>query len=144
MSLVRRVEQQLINRLGFYHRYRKDSLHSYANMAEEEDFSALPLADQFAHKNWKARKGGYETAVKQFDLAASENDPLVRQFLQDAGVWKGVVADSNVAAQQEGLGALLSFLNIAGYQGCVRLVRHRVSSIIQTPPNPTVSTGLGI
>jgi len=90
-------------------------------MAEEEDFSQLALVDQFAHKNWKARKGGYEAAVKAFDSAATEDDPVVRQFLNDSGIWKGVVADSNVAAQQEGLGAYISFLNIAGAQGCTRL-----------------------
>ena len=91
-------------------------------MAEEEDFSQLPLADQFTHKNWKARKGGYETAVKRFDSAASEDDPIVRQFLGDSGIWKGVVGDTNVAAQQEGLGAYISFLNIAGQAGCTRSV----------------------
>lgn len=91
-------------------------------MAEEEDFSQLPLVDQFTHKNWKARKGGYEAAAKQFDTAVTEDDPIVRQFLSDAGIWKGVVGDSNVAAQQEGLGAYISFLNIAGHSGCIRSV----------------------
>ncbi|KAF2460476.1 armadillo-type protein [Lineolata rhizophorae] len=89
-------------------------------MAEEEDFSQLPLQDRFAHKNWKVRKEGYEAAKKEFDNAASEGDPIVRQFIQDAGLWKGAVADSNVAAQQEGLAALCAFLQIAGPQGCVR------------------------
>lgn len=92
------------------------------NMAEqEEDFSSLPLSDRFAHKNWKVRKEGYEAAAKEFNGAVGENDPVVRQFTNDAGIWKGVVADSNVAAQQEGLGALCAFLDIAGSQGCARL-----------------------
>ena len=91
------------------------------NMAEgEEDFSSLPLPDRFTHKNWKVRKEGYEAAAKEFDLAQGETDPVVRQFIQDASIWKGVVGDSNVAAQQEGLNALCSFLNIAGTQGCTR------------------------
>jgi cytoskeleton-associated protein 5 len=91
-------------------------------MAEEEDFSSLPLPDRFTHKNWKVRKEGYEASAKIFDLAQSENDPDVRQFINDASLWKGAVGDSNVAAQQEALGALISFLNIAGVQGCTRYV----------------------
>jgi hypothetical protein len=90
-------------------------------MAEqEEDFSSLPLTERFTHKNWKVRKEAYEDGAKQFDLAQSENDPAVRQFTNDPGLWKGAVADSNVAAQQEALGSLVSFLNIAGIQGCTR------------------------
>ncbi|RAR16495.1 spindle pole body component alp14 [Stemphylium lycopersici] len=89
-------------------------------MADEEDFSSLPLPDRFTHKNWKVRKEGYEAAAKEFSLAASESDPVVRQFINDASIWKGVVGDSNVAAQQEGLGALCAFLDIAGHQGCTR------------------------
>jgi hypothetical protein len=87
---------------------------------QEEDFSSLPLPDRFVHKNWKVRKEAYEAAAKEFGLAASESDPIVRQFINDAGIWKGVVGDSNVAAQQEGLGALCAFLDIAGTQGCTR------------------------
>ena len=90
-------------------------------MAEaEEDFSNLPLPDRFSHKNWKVRKEGYEAAVKVFDLAQSEADPDVRKFINDPSLWKAAVADSNVAAQQEALGALIAFLNIAGVQGCTR------------------------
>jgi protein STU2 len=86
----------------------------------EEDFSSLPLPDRFVHKNWKVRKEGYEAATKEFNLAASENDPVVRQFVNDASIWKQVVGDSNVAAQQEGLGALCAFLEISGASGSTR------------------------
>ncbi|KAF2001990.1 ARM repeat-containing protein [Amniculicola lignicola CBS 123094] len=98
---------------------------------EQEDFSALPLPDRFIHKNWKVRKEGYEAAAKEFDLAASEHDPVVRQFINDAGIWKGVVGDSNVAAQQEGLGALCSFLQIAGREGATRTRQMTVSTIAE-------------
>lgn len=86
---------------------------------QEEDFSKLPLPDRFAHKNWKVRKEGYEAATKEFKTAQS-SDPLVRDFTSDAGIWKGVVADSNVAAQAEGLNALNAFLEIAGKAGATR------------------------
>ncbi|KAJ4359595.1 uncharacterized protein N0V89_000150 [Didymosphaeria variabile] len=101
-------------------------------MAEaEEDFSKLPLPDRFVHKNWKVRKEGYEAATKEFDLAASESDPVVRQFIQDASIWKGVVGDSNVAAQQEGLKALCSFLQISGAAGCQRTRQITVATIAE-------------
>ena len=89
-------------------------------MAEEEDFSSLPLPERFTHKNWKVRKEGYEAAAKEFDKAQDESDPVVQEFIRDSGLWKGAVADSNVAAQQEALACLCSFLQIAGLQGCTR------------------------
>jgi protein STU2 len=92
-------------------------------MAEqEEDFSSLPLLDRWVHKNWKARKDAYLEAANSFDEARSEGDPLVRQFTNDTSLWKSAVSDSNVAAQQEALGALCSFLHIAGVQGATRYV----------------------
>lgn len=95
-------------------------------MAEqEEDFSSLPLPDRFAHKNWKVRKEGYEAAAKEFDSAQSESDPVVKQFTSDASIWKAAVTDSNVAAHQEALNALESFLQIAGTPGCTRCDRTR-------------------
>ena len=113
-------EMRLTERLAFSapDNPRHSNPHKMAD--QEEDFSSLPLPDRFTHKNWKVRKEGYEAAAKEFDIAQSEADPVVRQFIQDAGIWKGVVADSNVAAQQEGLGALCSFLQISGTQGCTR------------------------
>jgi hypothetical protein len=89
-------------------------------MADEEDFSSLPLTDRWVHKQWKVRKEAYEAGAKAFDGAQSENDPVVRQFIQDPNLWKSAVSDPNVAAQQEALGALCSFLQIAGTQGCTR------------------------
>ncbi len=87
---------------------------------QEEDFSSMPLTDRWVHKNWKVRKEAYEDAVKQFDAAQSEGDSVVRQFTNDPNLWKSAVSDSNVAAQQEALGALCSFLQIAGTTGCTR------------------------
>jgi len=89
-------------------------------MAEqEEDLSSLPLTDRWVHKNWKVRKEAYEAATKEFKTA-QESDSIVRDFVSDSGLWKGAAADSNVAAQQEGLAALCAFLEIAGTPGCTR------------------------
>lgn len=112
-------------------------------MAEaEEDFSSLPLTDRFQHKVsdiprliqhsitkannlftiqiWKVRKAAYEDAAKQFEITPDEHDPLFRPFIQDSGLWKGAVADSNVAAQQEGIAALCSFLKFGGKEGATK------------------------
>ncbi|CRG87764.1 Spindle pole body component alp14 [Talaromyces islandicus] len=90
-------------------------------MAEaEEDFSSLPLPDRFTHKVWKVRKEGYEDSVKEFEKTPDESAPVFRPFLLDSGLWKGAVADSNVAAQQEGLAAYCAFLKYGGQQACIK------------------------
>ncbi|KAJ5777700.1 Armadillo-like helical [Penicillium odoratum] len=86
----------------------------------EPDFSSLPLPDRFAHKNWKVRKEGYEDAKAQFEKTPDESAAVFTPFLQDPGLWKGAVADSNVAAQVEGLGAYCAFLKFGGVQACTR------------------------
>lgn len=85
-------------------------------MGDAEDFSQLSLPDQFQHKNWKARKGGYEAAAKEFKTA-QPSDPLVREFTLDSNLWKGAVGDANAAAQQEALNAYNEFLQAAGADG---------------------------
>ena len=88
-----------------------------STMADDgEDFSQLPLVDRFTHKNWKARKGGYEAAAKEFEVTPDESAPAFRPFIQDSGLWKSAAGDSNVAAQQEGLAALCAFLKYGGVQ----------------------------
>ncbi|KAI3532929.1 spindle pole body component alp14 [Colletotrichum filicis] len=89
-------------------------------MAEEEDFSSLPLQDRFTHKVWKVRKQAYEDAAKAFAATADEYDNAFRPFLSDSGLWKGAVADSNVAAQQDGLAAYCAFLKFGGKEHCTR------------------------
>ena len=101
-------------------------------MAEqEEDFSKLPLPDRFTHKQWKVRKEGYEAAVKEFEVTPDESDPVFRPFVQDPGLWKNAAGDSNVAAQQEGLGALCAFLKYNGQQGASRSRSHAIQPIYE-------------
>ncbi|EMC98228.1 hypothetical protein BAUCODRAFT_105376 [Baudoinia panamericana UAMH 10762] len=99
-------------------------------MAEEEDFGALSLPDQFAHKNWKARKGGYETAAKEF-RTAQPDDAIVRDFTLDSNLWKGAVSDSNVAAQQEALNAYNAFLDAAGADGARKTRGVTVQGVVE-------------
>ncbi|KAG6037901.1 hypothetical protein E4U41_004658 [Claviceps citrina] len=87
---------------------------------QEEDFSSLPLADRFTHKIWKVRKAAYEDAAKQFSQSPDESDPCFRPFLNDPGLWKSAVMDSNVAAQQEAITALCAFLKFGGRDCALR------------------------
>ncbi|CDM37852.1 hypothetical protein DTO013E5_6365 [Penicillium roqueforti] len=101
-------------------------------MAEvPEDFSSLPLPDRFTHKNWKVRKEGYEDAKAQFEKTPDESDPIFGPFIQDPGLWKGAVADSNVAAQSEGLAAYCAFLKFGGVQACTRSRTYTIGPIAE-------------
>lgn len=46
-------------------------------------------------------------------------------------MWKSAVADSNVAAQQEGMAALCAFLKFGGREGAVRSRQHTITSIVE-------------
>ncbi|PKS13126.1 hypothetical protein jhhlp_000468 [Lomentospora prolificans] len=98
---------------------------------QEEDYSSLPLTDRWTHKIWKVRKAAYEDGAKQFSTTASESDPVFRPFLQDSGLWKGAVADSNVAAQQEGIAALCAFLKFAGPDAAIRSRGQTITPIFE-------------
>ncbi|KAI9814567.1 MAG: Microtubule-associated protein, microtubule dynamics during spindle orientation [Pycnora praestabilis] len=101
-------------------------------MAEQEDdLSSLPLSDRFAHKVWKVRKQAYEDAAKEFEKTPDESDPAFKPFLLDPGLWKGAVADSNVAAQQEGITSLCAFLQYGGTQACTRTRNQTISPIVE-------------
>ncbi|KAK9448339.1 armadillo-type protein [Limtongia smithiae] len=91
-------------------------------MAEqEEDFSALPLVDRAVHKMWKVRLAAYEEMTRTFTVSASENDPCFRPFLNDPALYKKVVTDSNVAAQEAGITSLVAFLQYGGVNACQRI-----------------------
>ncbi|KAL5086353.1 hypothetical protein Trisim1_009076 [Trichoderma cf. simile WF8] len=111
--------------------FRYLSLPSRAAMAEEEDFSSLPLPDRFSHKNWKVRKQAYEDVAKQFAKSPDESDPCFRPFLNDPGLWKSAVSDSNVAAQQEAITSLCEFLKYGGRDGALRTRGVAISPMVE-------------
>ncbi|KAH7193871.1 armadillo-type protein [Fusarium flagelliforme] len=100
-------------------------------MAEEEDFSSIPLPDRFTHKVWKVRKAAYEEATKQFEKSPDESDPCFRPFLNDAGLWNKAVLDSNVAAQQEAVTALCAFLKYGGRDCCLRTRGQTITPMVE-------------
>ncbi|KAI1636618.1 armadillo-type protein [Biscogniauxia mediterranea] len=97
----------------------------------EPDYSSLPLTERWVHKVWKVRKQAYEEASKQFELTPDESDPAFRPFNQDPSLWKSAVADSNVAAQSDGIAAFCAFLKFGGREGCVRSRGHVIGPIVE-------------
>ncbi|KAI6092992.1 armadillo-type protein [Hypoxylon rubiginosum] len=97
----------------------------------EPDYSSLPLTDRWVHKVWKVRKGAYEEAAKQFEVTPDEHDPAFRPFNQDPSLWKGAVADSNVAAQSDGIAAFCAFLKFGGKENCIRSRGQVVTPIVE-------------
>jgi len=114
-----------------------------ADGAATEDFSSLPLNDRVEHKVprcrrcprqgvvrrslyqafhlcrsltqvWKARVSAYEELAKLFRTLPSADDPEYRKWI---GYLKKMVTDSNAAAQDAGIVALLSFLQNADIGG---------------------------
>lgn len=101
-------------------------------MAEgEPDYSSLPLTDRWVHKLWKVRKEAYEEAAKAFEITPDEYDPAFRPFNQDPSLWKGAVADSNVAAQTDGTASFVAFLKFGGKENSVRSRGHTVTPICE-------------
>ncbi|KAL2150417.1 hypothetical protein VTH82DRAFT_6980 [Thermothelomyces myriococcoides] len=100
-------------------------------MAEEEDYSSLPLTERWVHKVWKVRKQAYEEAAQQFEKTPDEYDPAFEPFTRDPSLWKSAAADSNVAAQQEGLAALCAFLKFASSDAGLRARQHAVTPIAE-------------
>lgn len=68
----------------------------------------------FPSQLWKARVHGYEEATKLFRKIADEKSPEWNKYL---GLIKKFVADSNVAAQEKGLEASLTYIENAHVAG---------------------------
>ncbi|KAI2622287.1 ARM repeat-containing protein [Xylaria nigripes] len=97
----------------------------------EPDYSSLPLTERWVHKVWKVRKEAYEETAKQFEITPDEYDPAFRPFNQDPGLWKSAVADSNVAAQSDGINTYCAFLKFGGREGCLRSRGQVITSIVE-------------
>lgn len=80
---------------------------------------------------WKIRKQAYEEAAQEFEKTPDEYHAAFRPFTQDSGLWKSAVADSNVAAQQEGLAALCAYLKFGGREGANRARQHAITPIAE-------------
>lgn len=60
------------------------------------------------------RLAAYEDMKSQFSRSASESDPCFRPFLDNPQIYKKIVTDSNVVAQEAGIASLAAFLEFGG------------------------------
>ncbi|KAG5420821.1 hypothetical protein I9W82_002702 [Candida metapsilosis] len=91
-------------------------------MAEEVDFTTLPLEERLDHKVWKARLSAYEELSKQYESSRNDRDPVFTS--QPPDVFKKFLTDSNVVAQEAGYKAFINYLKFGGNASVVgRLVK---------------------
>lgn len=83
-------------------------------MADDLDFSLLPVEEKIVHKVWKARLEGYNSLAETFALSRNESDACFALFNQKPDILKGFVTDTNVVAQELGILALARFLEYGG------------------------------
>ncbi|XP_014276098.1 protein mini spindles [Halyomorpha halys] len=81
---------------------------------DEEDYNKLTVENACAHKVWKARLVGYESARKHFQQIEDEKSPEWNKYI---GLVKLFVVDSHVLCQEKGLEAVLIFVENCGNAG---------------------------
>ncbi|KAJ1651991.1 hypothetical protein GGF38_005462, partial [Coemansia sp. RSA 25] len=80
-------------------------------MADEEDYSALPLEQRLTHKVWKARADAY--AVLTTELKQLDADKQAGQFNIYEAYLSKMILDTNMAAQEAGLATAMAFVQNA-------------------------------
>ncbi|KAJ2457494.1 hypothetical protein GGI02_006127, partial [Coemansia sp. RSA 2322] len=80
-------------------------------MADEEDYSVLPLEQRLTHKAWKARAAAYATVATE--LKQLDADRQVGQFNLYENYLVKMVLDTNMAAQEAGLATAIAFVQNA-------------------------------
>ncbi|KAG8223736.1 hypothetical protein J437_LFUL003642 [Ladona fulva] len=83
-------------------------------MEDEKEYIKLPVEERCVHKLWKARLHGYEESVKTFQQIDDEKSPEWSKYL---GLLKKFVVDSNAAAQEKGLEAVLAYVENSALAG---------------------------
>lgn len=90
---------------------------------DDQDFSQLPLEEKLAHKVWKVRLDGYNSASLQFSSSRNAQDPVFASFNARPDQIKSMVTDLNVVAQESGILAIVNFLSYGGtVQNVTKLV----------------------
>jgi cytoskeleton-associated protein 5 len=73
----------------------------------------------------------YQEITSQFQKSPSEDDPVFKPFLSSPDLFKKIVTDTNVVAQESGIAALCAFLEYGGTQACIRLRNHVVAGLCE-------------
>ncbi|KAJ2746596.1 hypothetical protein GGI20_001245 [Coemansia sp. BCRC 34301] len=80
-------------------------------MADEEDYSALPLEQRLTHRVWKARADAYAVLTKE--LKQLDADRQAAQFNIYETYLSKMILDTNMAAQEAGLATAIAFVQNA-------------------------------
>ncbi|KAJ1668417.1 hypothetical protein EV178_000448 [Coemansia sp. RSA 1646] len=80
-------------------------------MAEEEDYSALPLDQRLTHKIWKVRLGAYNDLTSVLKRLDPETEAA--QFNKYENYLTKMILDTNMAAQEAGISTAIVFINYA-------------------------------
>ncbi|EFP78682.1 uncharacterized protein PGTG_04638 [Puccinia graminis f. sp. tritici CRL 75-36-700-3] len=88
-----------------------------AEPPQDSDWQNLSVPDQLNHKLWKARLAGYETLIKQFQLAEDEDDEVFNDWNRDHQWPHKAVTDSNAVAQEKGVLLVSIYIRLAGRAG---------------------------
>ncbi|KAJ2649380.1 hypothetical protein IWW40_003227 [Coemansia sp. RSA 1250] len=80
-------------------------------MADEEDYSSLPLEQRLEHKIWKVRMKAYTDLAKELKQLDPERE--ASKFAGYESLLAKMVLDSNMAAQESGVQAVIAFVDNA-------------------------------
>ncbi|WBW74763.1 TOG/XMAP215 microtubule plus end tracking polymerase Dis1 [Schizosaccharomyces osmophilus] len=75
------------------------------------------ILNQISEKAWKTRLTAYEELFTVFTRASDENDSSFQPWIQDPGLWKRGLCDSNVSTQECALKVLCVFLDKSQRKG---------------------------
>ncbi|KAG7195534.1 Microtubule-associated protein, microtubule dynamics during spindle orientation [Scheffersomyces spartinae] len=83
-------------------------------MADEEDYSKLPLEERLTHKVWKVRQGAYAETIGGFETSRNENDSCFTPYKRSPELLKTFLSDSNVVAQELAVKLVEKYLELGG------------------------------
>lgn len=89
----------------------------------DEDYSNLPVSERLGHKVWKVRLGAYEEIAREFEKSRSEHDECFGAY-GDPHLYKKIVTDANVVAQETGIAALNAYLQYGGLPNVVNKLKN--------------------
>lgn len=80
---------------------------------------------------WKARLEAYQEITKDFEKSPNEESDVFTPFLSNPELFKKIVTDSNVVAQESGIAALNAFLEFGGPRGAMKLRSQVVTGLCE-------------
>lgn len=80
---------------------------------------------------WKVRLEAYQEVTKEFEKSPNEHSEVFTPFISAPDLFKKIVTDSNVVAQESGIAALNAFLEFGGPRGANKVRSHVVPGLCE-------------